>query len=117
MQTIFIYSDFLSYKSTLESIELIYDKYNNKRSDANPDVPALEAAYLSLLGKGVTAQIGFSRYNVLYERYLNGEIDYSLEPNRYLNIGNILSIVAYAYLLEGVKGIYDRDLSQPILGI
>ena len=117
-QIMFIYSDILSYISTLEGIELIYNKYNNNSETIfNPDIPAVQSAYIAILAKSIITQVGFIRFNHLYKKYINGEIDYSIKPNININIGNIIGLVSYSYLLSGVKGIYERDLSQPIFGV
>ena len=48
---------------------------------------------------------------------MNGEIDYSLEPDININKSNIFGVVSYLYALYGAKGIYERDLTQPIFGV
>ena len=117
-QIMFIYSDILSYISTLEGIELIYSKYNNnEQAMFNPDIPALQSAYLALFGKVIITEVGFTRYNHQLEKFINGQINYSLEPNVNINIGNSLGLISYLYLLSGAQGIYQRDLSQPVFGI
>lgn len=117
-QIMFIYSDVLAYISTLEGIELIYSKYNgNSEAMFNPDIPAVQSLYIAILAKLTTTQIGFIRYGHLYEKYIKGQIDFSLVPNVNINIGNALGLVSYSYLFAGAKGIYERDLSQPIFGI
>lgn len=114
-----ISSDLLSYISTNESIQLVYNKYlDNPLSTPNPDIPALQSAYLSYLARIILAQIAFSRYNTLYEQSLTDEgINFSLTPNININIGNVFGIISYYYILQGTKGIYDRDLNNPIFGI
>ena len=117
-QIMFIYSDILAYISTLEGIQLIYSKYNsNSENMFNPDIPAVQSAYIAILAKSIITQIGFTRFSHIYEKYINGEIDYSINPNININIGNVLGLISYSYLLVGVKGIYERDLSQPIFGV
>lgn len=113
-----IYSDILSYISTLEGIELIYNKYRDEPiRRPNPDVPALQSAYLSLFARVTFAHVAFTKYDYLYEEYINGEIDYSLEPNLNINKASIFGVVSYVYALYGAIGIYERDLGQPIFGI
>ena len=113
-----ISSDLLSYISTLESINLIYSKYTDIASyTPNPDIPALQSAYLAYLAKIILTQIGYTRFNHLYEKYMNTELAFELTPNININIGNTLGIISYYYLLQGAKGIYKRDISQPIFGI
>ena len=119
-QTISIYANILSYISTLEGIELIYSKYNkgvNSNELPNPDIPALQSVYLGLISKSMTTEIGFIKYNKLYKKYINGEITYSLRPNIDINLGNIFGLISLYYTLNGTKGIYKRNIDQPIFGI
>ncbi|SFC13465.1 hypothetical protein [Clostridium uliginosum] len=119
-QIISIYASILSYMSTIEGIELIYSKYtNNSNSNnvPNPDIPALQSVYLGLITRSIFTEIGVNKYNMLYEKYINGKITYSLKPNIDINIGNMLGIISSYYTLRGTKGIYDRDINQPIFGI
>lgn len=62
-------------------------------------------------------EIGFIKYNKLYKKYTNGEITYSLKPNVDINIGNVLGLISSYYTLRGVKGIYKRNIDQPVLGV
>lgn len=80
-------------------------------------MPALQSAYLSLFARLTFAHVAFTKYDHLYEEYMNGEIDYSLEPNLNINKASVFGVVSYVYGLYGAIGIYERDLSQPIFGI
>lgn len=113
-----IISDILSYVSTMESIELIYNKYDRHPTRVpNPDVPAVQSLVLLLLARIVYTKIGFIRYDHLYERKINGEFEFSLEPEVNANISNILRTIGSYYGLLAAVGIYNRDLSGPILGV
>lgn len=117
-QIIFIYSDILSYISTLEGIELIYRKYrSNSGRIPNPDILAVQSVYLAVMAKMITTKISFTRYKKLYKKQMEGEFEYSLEPNININTGNVLGLISYFYLLSGAIGLYERDLSQPVFGI
>lgn len=117
IQIVGIYSDILSYISTLESIEIIYSRYNKTKLKVNPDIPAVQSTILSLITRTISTEIGYARYKTLYDKFEKGEIHYSLKPNVDINIGNKLGIVSCYYLLQGVYGIYLRDLNQPIFGL
>ena len=115
---IFIISDILSYIATLESVDLIYSKYNDKLDIIpNPDIPVLQSALLSLLARMLYNQVGFTRYSHLVERKMNGEIDYSLSPNININTGNVLKTAGTFYGLMAAIEIFNRDLQQPIFGV
>lgn len=114
----YLISDFLSYISTIESMELIYNKYDELRgSNANPDIPAVGSAFFAIIAAILFSNISFTRYNSLYEKYINGEINYSLDPNIQICIGNVFSVIAKVYILIGALGIYERDITQPIFGV
>ena len=104
-----IISDILSYIATIESIELIYS--------ANPDIPTLQSAILLFLTRLIYTQIAFIRFNHVYEKKMNGEITYSLQPNMDINTSNILKTIGAFYSVIAAIGIYYRDISQPIFGI
>ena len=115
---VFIVSDVLSYISTIESIDLVYSKYENTSENLpDPDVPALESAYLAVIARSILFDIGFARYGHLVEKFNNGEIDFSLSPDEDINLGNIFGMISYMYFLRGVMGIYERDLSLPVFGL
>ena len=49
-----IVSDVLSSISTIESIDLVYSKYENTSENLpDPDVPALESAYLAVIARSI----------------------------------------------------------------
>ena len=116
-QVLSMISSIIGYVATVEGIEIIYNKYNSNKTDIpNPDVTAIISIYFLIASRLIISQIGLSRYQYLYEKYINGEIDYSLEPNENINISNMLAILSQYYALSGAFGIYDRDLNQPIFG-
>jgi len=55
--------------------------------------------------------------NHVYEKKMNGEITYSLQPNMDINTSNILKTIGAFYSVIAAIGIYYRDISQPIFGI
>lgn len=115
---IFIVSDVLSYISTVESIDLVYSKYDNTSDNLpDPDVSALESAYLALIAKSILFDVGFTRFGHLVEDFNNGEIDFSLRPDEDINLSNIFGVISYMYALRGVQGIYERDLNLPVFGL
>lgn len=117
-QTMFIYSDFLSYLSTIEGIQLIYSKYDSSISNIyNPDITALQSLYAAIVARLMIANVAFTKYDILIDKFNNGEINFSLQPNVDINIANILSIMGYMYALRGTQGIYDRDITQPVFGV
>ena len=113
-----LYSIILSYKATLEGIQVIQSRYDETiTSVPNPDVTALQSVSLGLVLNIVFAKVGFSRYSILYRKYIDHEIEYSLEPNESINISNILGILSSYYALNGAIGIYTRDNNQHVIGI
>ncbi|MGG7175957.1 hypothetical protein ACQPU1_00085 [Clostridium paraputrificum] len=113
-----IISDILSYTSTRQSIDLVYSKYNGEPGDVTmPDVTALESLYVGLIARFIYTEISFIRYDHLYEKYMNGEIEYSLQPDLDIINGNMLRNIGVFYSIRGAWGIYDRDTNQPVFGI
>lgn len=124
-QMLGFYADILSYLATLESIELVnLKKENNGEIDGidetsfiNPDMTVLQSLYLTLASRINFTNIGFIRYDMLYQRYLDGDIDFSLQPNVDINIGNLLGILSYYYSIRGAVGLFKRNMEQPVFGI
>lgn len=112
-----IFSDILSFLSTQESIDLIYSRYYDTGNSPNPDIPLVYAAYINFFASLIYAKLAFAKYEYLNEKSLNGELDYSLWPNIDINFANVFGILKYSYALSGTLGIYERDLSQPIVGV
>ncbi len=112
-------SDMLSYQTVLQSKQLIYIKYNTGEDvvEPTPDKKALQSVYLYIIAKVLYTQVGFIRYDNLYQRSMEGEFNYSLEPNVDVNIGNILSLLGLMYTFAGAKEFVIRDTNLPVFGI
>lgn len=48
-------------------------------------------------------------YNIIYNRKLNGDFPYSLEPNEDINKSITLKYLGDVYALKGAIEIYQRD--------
>lgn len=115
-----IVADILSYASTRAGFQIVDDNARNiddKYDVARADILAIQSIYLTIFARIVYTQIGFTRYEHLYEKYINGEIDYSLQPDMDINTGNIIRLISNYYFLRGALGIYERDSNQPIFGV
>lgn len=115
-----IYGYIFLYRSSLEGIELIFSQYYNdniNNTAARADKTGLKAVYIFFIAQLISTGIAIAKYNILYKRKLNQEINYSLAPNIYIIISNLISIIAYIYLINGAEGIFSRDQGQTILGI
>lgn len=115
-----IVADILSYASTRAGFQIVEDNANNINDQydvARADILAIQSMYLTIFARLIYTQIGFTRYEHLYDRYKNGEIDYSLQPDMDINTGNIIRLISNYYLLRGALGIYERDSNQPIFGV
>ena len=115
-----IYAYIVLYASALQGIELIYNKYINNTANASAstaDGTGLQSIYMLFLSQLISTKVAVSRYNILYKEKQNGKFNYSLEPNRYIIISNLISIISYIFLIIGAQGIYARDAGQTILGV
>lgn len=112
------YADYLAYISILESIQLVYNKYQkNKNIKVNPDIPAIQSAICYFLSRVILANVAFTRYDELYKKY--GETQYRdlLQPNAYINVGNIFGVIGCIYILLGFMERYKRNINGPVFGI
>ncbi|NLK95391.1 MAG: hypothetical protein GX275_09420 [Clostridiales bacterium] len=113
---IVIIADILSYISTIESINLVYSKYNLSNIIHNPDIPAVNSSILLFFARSIYTKISIIRYNNLIIQKENGEFNYSLEPDSQIIFSNILDLLSYYYRIIGSIGIYNRDINQPVFG-
>ena len=112
------YADYLAYISIIESIQLIYSKYQeNKKREENPDIPAIESIICYFLSRVILANVAFNRYDELYKKYGRTQYNYLLQPNIALSVGNVFGIIGCVYLLLGFMERYERNISGPIFGI
>lgn len=106
------------YESTYEGIELIFKKYSGEEIyTTEPDILSLESTYLFLIERLIFANVAFTRFNIVYNKAINGQFNFSIKPNVDICIANIFNIIADIYFIIGAQGIYDRDRLQPIFGI
>ncbi|WP_133013547.1 hypothetical protein [Clostridium cuniculi] len=122
---IVIYGQLLLIQANFQGREVIYNKYkdNNDIDNSNtmlqvtPDKTVLKATYIFFLIKLLFIQIAFTRYNTVYNKKLNGEFPYSLEPNILINNANLLDLISCIYYIKAAEGILARDNNQPVFGI
>ena len=122
---IVIYGQLLLIQANFQGREVIYNKYkdnndidkSNTMSQVTPDKTVLKATYIFFLIKLLFIQIAFTRYNTVYNKKLNGEFPYSLEPNILINNANLLDLISCIYYIKAAEGILARDNNQPVFGI
>lgn len=115
-----IYAQFLLIQANLQGRQVIFDKYDNDDNDISPIVPdktVLQATYIFFVMKLLFIQIAINRYNDVYNKKLNGEFPYSLEPNEQINTANFLDLISCIYYIKAAEGILARDNNQPVFGI
>ena len=127
---IVIYGQLLLIQANFQGREVIYNKYKdnndietstinngNTVSQVTPDRTVLKATYIFFLIKLLFIQIAFTRYNTVYNKKLNGEFPYSLEPNILINNANLLDLISCIYYIKAAEEILARDNNQPVFGI
>ena len=98
---IMLYSDTILYRAIYEL---------NTEDIRQSTRSRIEAQAYGLISRIIFFMVDVTRYNNLYERYINGEIEYSLQPNIDINIGDIFGILSFQYALSGDWGIYANDI-------
>lgn len=111
---LFIAGDVLFYIATTEGIEEIYSDYIGEEYNVNPDIAIIQSEIFYLIARGTLTYVAIKRYNSLYEKYMNGEIEYSLVPDVQFIIGNIFGFIGYYYEFLAAIGIYDRNINEPV---
>lgn len=113
-----LYADYLAYISIVESIQLVYDKYErNKNREVNPDIPAIQSAICYFLSRVILANIAFTRYDELYKKYGKTQYNYLLQPSIAASVGNVFGVIACIYILLGFIERYERNIIGPVFGI
>ena len=112
------YADYLAYISILESMQLVYNKYQkDKNIRVNPDIPAIQSAICYFLSRLILANVAFTRYDELYKKYGKTQYRDLLQPNLSINVGNIFGIIGCIYILLGFIERYERNINGPVFGI
>lgn len=112
------YADYLVYISILESMQLVYNKYQkDKNIRVNPDIPAIQSAICYFLSRLILANVAFTRYDELYKKYGKTQYRDLLQPNLSINVGNVFGIIGCIYILLGFIERYERNINGPVFGI
>ena len=112
------YADYLAYISLLESMQLVYNKYQkDKNIRVNPDIPAIQSAICYFLSRLILANVAFTRYDELYKKYGKTQYRDLLQPNLSINVGNVFGIIGCIYILLGFIERYERNINGPVFGI
>lgn len=116
---ILLYSDFISLQATLAGKELVLNRYTNNRNISNQSVDeiSLQSLFFLVFGKIILYNVGITWYNILGQRSLEGEWNYSLEPNILINFANSIGLTGNIYSIIASMEIYKRDVSAPVFGI
>lgn len=123
-----IYGQLLLCEANLQGKQIILNKYSKEEKDnsnnnensiypISPDKTVLQATYIFFVMKLVFIEIAFTRYNMNYNKKLNGDFQYSLEPNEIINSANLLDLISCIYYIKAAEEILSRDNNQPIFGI
>lgn len=112
------YADYLAYISILESMQLVYNKYQkDKNIRVNPDIPAIQSAICYFLSRLILANVAFTRYDELYKKYGKTQYRDLLQPNVSINVGNVFGVIGCIYILLGFIERYERNINGPVFGI
>ncbi|WP_195514728.1 hypothetical protein [Paraclostridium bifermentans] len=112
------YADYLAYISILESMQLVYNKYQkDKNIRVNPDIPAIQSAICYFLSRLILANVAFTRYDELYKKYGKTQYRDLLQLNLSINVGNVFGIIGCIYILLGFIERYERNINGPVFGI
>lgn len=131
-----IYGQLLLCEANFQGRQVIFDKYNNESKNNNesndsedsqdstspispvtPDKTVLQATYIFFTMKLIFIQIAFTRYDMVYNKKINGKFPYSLEPNEIINTANLLDLISCIYYIKAAEEILARDNNQPVFGI
>lgn len=115
-----LFADLLSYEIVLEGKKIILDRYTDTEDTIDPWIPdltTLQSLYIYALAKVMFYYVSVQRYEYLYNKQKEGEWDYSLEPNIYVNIYNLLGLLGLCFAIDASIEFYSRDTAVPVFGL
>ena len=115
-----LFSDLLSYEIVQEGKEIIINRYMDtgvKIDPWIPDLTNLQSLYIYGIAKVMFYYISVSRYEYLYNKKQKGEWEYSLEPNIYVNIYNLLGLFGLCLAIDASIEFFNRDAATPVFGV
>ena len=115
-----LFADLLSYEIVQEGKEIIINRYMDtgvKIDPWIPDLTNLQSLYIYGIAKVMFYYISLSRYEYLYNKKQKGEWEYSLEPNIYVNIYNLLGLFGLCLAIDASIEFFNRDTATPVFGV
>ena len=115
-----LFADLLSYEIVQEGKEIIINRYMDtgvKIDPWIPDLTNLQSLYIYGIAKVMFYYISVSRYEYLYNKKQKGEWEYSLEPNIYVNIYNLLGLFGLCLAIDASIEFFNRDTATPVFGV
>lgn len=115
-----LFADLLSYEIVQEGKEIIINRYMDTGVKIDPWIPDLvnlQSLYIYGIAKVMFYYISVSRYEYLYNKKQKGEWEYSLEPNIYVNIYNLLGLFGLCLAIDASIEFFNRDTATPVFGV
>lgn len=116
-QLILVLAYILEYIATLQSIQIINNKYSldtKSEDDIDPDVLALLAAELFIIGQTILLNTSGIQYRRSDEHFSNQNANAGKSANYEIFLGDYIELIAYILNYIGVRSIYDiNHQSEP----
>lgn len=113
-------ADYFLLESTIMSIQLIKNKYDEKNDFLdkidNPDIPAIIAGQLYVIQRSLLLYANYGIYRIFFEQYNKGMNEFILQPNVIIIIGNIIGVLGNGLTLNGFIELYKRNINLPVFG-
>ena len=108
------YSDYLSYLTTIEAIDLISNREERSAQEQQEltikiDEQVVLSVKLIMISRLMFLKVALARYDIVYNQKLNGEFPYSLEANELVVKSLTLKLVGDAYSLQAALEFLRRD--------
>lgn len=108
------YSDYLSYITTIEAIDLISNRAEKSAQEQQEltikiDEQVVLSVRLTMIARLMFLKVALARFDTVYNQKLNGEFPYSLEANELVNKSLTLKLVGDAYSLQAALEFLRRD--------
>lgn len=117
-QLIDSYSYVIAFTSSTQGVDYINKQYSNcSNYNPDPDKPALSAATIQFYIQIIFTWIVSIQHSQQNEAKKNNTLEAPYATVDEIYYGNLLLVVAYWYILIGVKKLYALDHQGPIYGV
>lgn len=104
---VYLIADVFFYEFAITVLKYVYIK-NLDNSKVDENILLINGCGLSLIASVVLSEISFTAFERLHNKDINGELDYSTNPEEGIAMASIYTILLFFINLIGAIGLYKR---------